>query len=124
MNIRSTKKYITVLENDNLSQNAFRVAKQKKIFIKAQFIKNNIVHIVKVEIVSPSLPNGDITALNINKITVTIKPIKVIGHKEETFSFLIVINTRNQLDPCGVHRHNDSPRGASLQIRGLVKPEP
>jgi len=23
-----------------------------------------------------------------------------------------------------LHRHNDSPRGASLQIRGLVKPEP
>ena len=22
------------------------------------------------------------------------------------------------------YRHNDSPRGASLQIRGLVKPEP
>ncbi len=22
------------------------------------------------------------------------------------------------------HRHNDSPRGASLQIRGLAKPEP
>jgi len=22
------------------------------------------------------------------------------------------------------HRHNDSPQGASLQIRGLVKPEP
>ena len=32
------------------------------------------------------------------------------------------INIRTQ--STDTHRHNDSPRGASLQIRGLVKPEP
>jgi len=79
------KKYISVLGNDNFSQKTLIVVKQKNILIKAQFTKNNAIHIVKVEISLPPLKNGEIKALIKNKATEIIKPIRVVGHKVDTF---------------------------------------
>jgi hypothetical protein len=73
--------------NVNFSQNTLRVEKQKNILTKAQFTRNIPELILRVETMTLSFNSGEIKALKITRARETRKPIKVIGHKVETFLF-------------------------------------
>jgi hypothetical protein len=52
------------------------------------------------------------------------KGVESLLNTKKSSRLLVIKKPANDQDKIKVYRHNDSPRGASLHIRGLAKPEP